>query len=253
MSPSPSPMSTVVAEAISRPAARVRTKTSFYVVLSIFMVAIVFAGFWPSYYGPLLQGTAERPLVVHLHGAVFIGWMALLMTQAALSWRGRVQMHRQVGRWGIAYGFLVLTMGVIVGVAAPVIHVQTGEWTRDRAAGFLLVTFGDMVLFGSLFVAAVVYRRKPEIHKRLMLGATVALLFAAIGRLQLIDRVPLVAAGVWLSPLLIGMAYDWRTRGRPHAAYVISVVWLFLGATRVLLTESAAWQPIGHAILSVFV
>ena len=58
---------------------------------------------------------------------------------------------------------------------------------------------------------------------------------------------------LWLSPLLIGMLYDWRTRGRPHAVYVISALWLFVGATRVLVTESAAWQPIGRAILAAFV
>jgi hypothetical protein len=28
-------------------------------------------------------------------------------------------------------------------------HAESGEWTRDRAAGFVLVTMGDMVLFGS--------------------------------------------------------------------------------------------------------
>jgi hypothetical protein len=221
--------------------------------LSIFMVGLVLAGFWPSYYGALLSGAASRPLIIHIHGAVFMGWMALLVAQVVLAWRGQVQTHRRLGQWGIAYGFAVLAMGTVVGIAAPVMHLNAGEWTEERAAGFVLVTMGDMVLFGSLFIAAVIYRRKPEIHKRLMLGATVALLFAAVGRLQLIDRAPVAAAAVWLSPLLIGMLYDWRTRGRPHIVYVISAVWLFVGGTRVLVTDSAAWQPIGRAILAAFV
>ena len=217
------------------------------------MVGIVMAGFWPSYYGPALRGEANRPLVVHVHGAVFMGWMALLVTQVALAWRGRVQMHRRLGQWGIAYGFAVIVMGTIVGIAAPVMHLNAGEWTEERSAGFVLVTMGDMVLFGSLFIAAVVYRRKPEIHKRLMLGATVALLFAAVGRLPLLDQSRVLMTVVWLSPLLAGMLYDWRTRGRPHVAYAIGAVWLFVGAVRVLATESAAWQPIGRAILAAFV
>ena len=37
----------------------------------------------------------------------------------------------------------------------------------DRAAGFLLIILGDMALFGVFFVAAIIYRRNPEIHKRL--------------------------------------------------------------------------------------
>jgi lysylphosphatidylglycerol synthetase-like protein (DUF2156 family) len=176
----------------------------------------------------------------------------LLVAQVVLAWRGRVQMHRRVGRWGIAYGLLVLVMGVIVGIAAPVMHFRAGEWTQDRAAGFLLITFGDMVLFGSLFGAAIAYRRKPEIHKRLMLAATVALSFAAVGRIQALDPYLPVAVALWLSPVLIGMAYDWRVRGRPHAAYVISAVWLFVGATRVLLEQSEAWLRIGRVILGAF-
>jgi uncharacterized membrane protein YozB (DUF420 family) len=243
-----------VADAVdSKPRVRARTKTSFYVTMSVFMTAIVLAGFWPSYYGALLRGDAVRPPVIHVHGAVFSGWMALLLAQVALAWRGRVQWHRRVGRWGIAYGFLVLIMGVVVGITAPVMHLNAGEWPRERAAGFLLVTMGDMVLFGSLFVAAVAYRRKPEVHKRLMLAATVALLFAAVSRINtgVLHSVPL-ASVIWLSPLLIGMAYDWYSARRVHAAYVVSIAWLFIGAFRLALVQSAGWQRIGGAILDVF-
>ena len=237
--------------AVSAPA-RVRTKTAFYVTLSIFMVGLVLVGFWPTYFGRLLRGDIARPPVIQIHGLVFVGWMVLLVAQVVLAWRGRVQAHRRVGRWGIAYGALVLTMGIVASIAAPVMHVHAGEWTRDRAAGFLLIPLGDMVLFGSLFGAAIAYRRKPEIHKRLMVGATVALLFAAVGRIPTLDqKVPLLLA-IWLSPVLIGMAYDWKTRARPHPAYVISALWLFAGALRVTLLDSEVWLPTGRAILDIF-
>jgi hypothetical protein len=174
--------------------------------------------------------------------------MVLLMTQVVLAARGHTRAHRRLGAWGIAYGVVVFVMGVIAGVAAPVMHLSAGEWTRDRAAGFLLITLGDMALFGSLLAAAVVYRRKPEIHKRLMLGATVALLFAAVGRMSFISSV-LVSAVVWLSPMFVAMAHDWKHRGRPHPASVIATTWLFVGSARGLFVESEAWLRIGRAIL----
>ena len=126
-------------------------------------------------------------------------------------------------------------MGTIVGIAAPVMHLNAGEWTQERAAGFVLITMGDMVLFGSLFIAAVIYRRKPEIHKRLMLAATVALLFAAVGRLPLLDR--LASSGDRCVAVAAADRHALRSgkrAARPHVAYVIGAVWLFLGATRVL-------------------
>src|SRR5262245_12556425 len=232
---------------VARTTAGRRVKTRFYVGLTAFMVGIVVVGFWPSYFGPMLRGNVARPLVIQLHGLVFVGWMALLVTQVVLAMRGRVDLHRKVGRYGIAYGWLVLAMGIVVGPAASVIHIAAGEWTRDRGAGFLLVTFGDMVLFGGFFIAAVAYRRRPEIHKRLMIAATVALLFAAVGRMRFIA--PPVAAVVWLSPMFVGMAFDWASRRRVHPVYLIATPVLFIGATRVLFLASEAWLGIGRPII----
>ena len=100
---------------------------------------------------------------------------------------------------------------------------------------------------GACFAAAVAYRHRPEIHKRLMIAATVALLFAAVGRMG-IESTPL-AALVWLSPLLIGMVHDKVTLGRVHPVYVITTVALFIGATRVVFEESEVWLRIGRPLL----
>ena len=231
-------------------AARRRSRPRFYAGLGAFMVAIVVVGFWPSYFGRMLRGDVERPAVIQIHGFVFVGWMALLLTQVVVAARGQVQLHRKIGRYGVAYGWLVLAMGLVVGPAASMIHVQAGEWTRDRGAGFLLITFGDMVLFGACFAAAVAYRHRPEIHKRLMIAATVALLFAAIGRMTFIAS-PALSGLVWLSPLLIGMVYDKVTQGRVHPAYLITTAGLFIGGTRVLFEQSEAWLRIGRPMLDV--
>lgn len=223
-------------------------RSRFYVAIGTFMCAIVLIGFWPSYFGPALRGEIARPAVIQVHGLIFVGWMVLLMAQVVLAARGQTRAHRQLGAWGIAYGVVVLVMGLIAGVAAPVIHLSAGDWTRDRAAGFLLITLGDMALFGSLFAAAIVYRRRPEIHKRLMIGATVALLFAAVGRMSFISSV-VVSEVVWLSPMFVVLAYDWKHRGRVHPASVIATAWLFVGSARGLFLESEAWLRIGRAIL----
>jgi hypothetical protein len=216
------------------------------------MIAIMVVGFWPSYFERLLRGDAARPLVVQLHAIVFVGWMALLLTQVLLAANGRVRIHRRVGTFGIAYGFIVLAMGLLAGVAAPVLHRKTGDWTVDRAAAFLLTTLGDMVLFATFFGAAVAFRRTPEIHKRLMLTATVGLLFAAVGRMRFITSMPIMLL-VWLSPLIVAMGYDWKTRGRVHPAYIIGTAGLFVGSMRELVEQTEIWLPIGRRILALFV
>jgi len=229
-------------------AASHRGRPRVYAGLSALMVGMVVVGFWPSYFGPMVRGNIERPAIIQIHGLIFVGWMALLIAQVVLAARGRIQLHRKVGRYGVAYGWLVVAMGLVVGPAASVIHVRAGEWPHDRGAGFLLTTFGDMVLFGACFAAAVAYRHRPEIHKRLMIAATVALLFAAVGRMSFIGSPPL-AGLVWLSPLLIGMVHDKVTRGRVHPVYIITTIGFLIIGTRVLFEQSEAWLRIGRPIL----
>ena len=99
-----------------------------------------------------------------------------------------------------------------------------------------------MVLFGGLVCAAIANVRRPEIHKRLMLLATISVIPPAIARVFFALNVgiapglrpglgPLRTVESVLAPALIadalvlaGMICDWRTRGRPHPAYVIGGV-----------------------------
>jgi hypothetical protein len=226
-------------------------RTRFYFGMAAFMSLMVLVGFWPSYFSQVLHGIPNRPMVIHLHGLIFVGWMALLVTQVYLAATGRVRQHRSLGTFGIAYGFLVLAMGLAVSIAAPVLHFRAGEQTLDEVAGFLIIPLGDMVLFAGFFIPAVIYRSQPELHKRLMLLATNALLFAAAGRMS--SFIPLGATVVvWLTPVLIGMAYDKWTRRKVHPLYYAGLVILLVGFARIALVQSEAWLRIGRGSIQVF-
>jgi hypothetical protein len=226
-------------------------KPRYYVGMAAFMCLLVLVGFWPTYFSQILAGIPNRHWIVHLHGWIFVGWMVLLVTQVTLAATGRTQMHRSLGTLGIVYGFLVLAMGVVVAIAAPVIHFTSGDQTLDQSARFMIIPLGDMVLFAGFFIAAVVYRRRPEIHKRMILLATTALLFAAVGRMQ--SFLPLPAGiALWFSPVLVGMAYDKWTRGKVHPTYFVGLVLMVIGIMRLGLVESEVWLPIGRAIVRMF-
>jgi hypothetical protein len=223
-----------------------RRDHQFYLGITLFLIAIVVIGFWPSYFSTILGGGATRSLVMHLHGAVFTGWMALLLLQVGLAATGRVSTHRRVGNFGIWYGALVLVLGIVATFAAPVMHVRAGDWTMDRAAGFLILPIGDMILFGGFFGAAVAYRRTPDIHKRLILASTVALAFAAVGRMDL--PLPWFAV-LWLSPMLAAMAYEFLSHGRVHRVDAITTAIMAVAFLRALLVESEGWIAVGRALL----
>lgn len=222
----------------------------YYVGMAAFMCLMVLVGFWPTFFSQVLIGIPDRHWIVHLHGWIFVGWMVLLVTQVILAASGRTQAHRSLGTLGAVYGFLVLAMGIVVAIAAPVIRFKTGDQSLDESAGFMIIPLGDMVLFAGFFISAVVYRRRPEIHKRLILLATTALLFAAVGRMQFM---PLpVGTVLWFSPVLIGMAYDKWTRGKVHPVYWMGLAAMVIGMMRLALLESELWLPIGRALVRKF-
>lgn len=220
----------------------------FYTAISVLMAIFVVIGFWPSYFGKMAAGTLKLPWAMHIHAVVFSGWMVLFLTQASLILRRKTRTHRRLGRYGIAYGYLVLFMGLVATFFAPTLHVRAGEWSVDEAASFLLLPIGDMVLFGTLFTAAILYRNRPEVHKRLILLATVAILFAPVARMMgVFGRAAL--ALTWLSPALLAMGYDLWTRRRVHPAYLAGMAVLLVGFSRVFIMHSEGWLRIGRAII----
>lgn len=227
-----------------------RARSRFYVGAALLIAVITLAGFAPSLYGTAFEGIV-RPWFIHVHAVVYVGWLALLIVQSVLAATGKIGLHRRVGNFGIAYGCIVLVLGVIVTFAAAVVHVEAGEWPIERGANFLTVALGDMVLFGGFFGAAVWYRQRPEVHKRLMLLASVALMFAGVGRLWFFGdppNIPLLLA-VWYTPVLIGMAYDIGTTRRVHPVYIVGAVIMGAWLVRIPFGASATWQDIGRRLL----
>ena len=229
-------MSTTAA-AIPRAAARRR----LYVGLALLAIAIAAVGFWPTYFGPLVAGSVDKPAIIHFHAAVYVGWLAIFLTQAVLAATGRIALHMKLGRFAIGYGVLVIVAGLIAGFGMFVLRVRAGAVAE--AQGRLIGPVLDMLVFAPVFAAAVYYRRKPELHKRLMIVATTALLIAAATRIPFAEelRRPLVYL-VWTLPILLAMAHDfWRHR-RIHPIYVGGLVVLVLEGpiSRAALRQSEA-------------
>jgi hypothetical protein len=215
-----------------------------YVGLAVLATVIAAAGFWPTYFGPLVAGTADKTVIIHFHAAVYVGWLAIFMTQAVLAATGRVASHIKLGHFAIGYGVLVIVVGLITAFARFALRVRAGEVVAAQAQ--LLGPLLDMLVFAPLFAAAVYYRRKPELHKRLMVVATTSLLIAAVGRMTFLGepRSQLVLHTIWVAPILLAMAHDfWRHR-KVHPVYVLGLVVLVLEGplVRTPARLSDTWQ-----------
>jgi hypothetical protein len=234
----------------------------FYFYMALSCVAVAFLGFAPTYFVPMAAGKFPPMPAVHFHGLLFFAWTLYFAFQSWLAASGQVMRHRSTGMIGVSLATAMTISGFLVAVNAMKRSAAIGM--TDEGIAFAIVPLSGMLFFAVVFTLAIVYVREREIHKRLMLLAGVSLLDAAVARWFLTLMAPSGAVGpppvpVTIPPafvayllLVVAVAYDWRTRGRPHPVYVYGGIALI--ATKLLnwpISTSAAWHSFAGGILAM--
>jgi len=213
----------------------------FYAGMSIAIAITVFVGFAPSYYLKDYFGAPPLAPLVHLHGLVFTSWIVLFIAQTVLIASHRVSVHRRLGLAGAGLAALLVVVGLATAVGSARRNVATGG---TGALAFLATPVGDMLVFATLATAGILYRHRPETHKRLMLVATIGLLTAAISRwpLAIVQRGPVAFFLVTDLFLLAGVCYDLASRRHIHPAYVWGGLLLVISQpVRLAISHTDAW------------
>lgn len=212
----------------------------FYGGMAAAAALTVLAGFAPTYF---LRSFSKQPALsplLHVHGLIFTTWIVLFITQVSLVAIRRVDIHR---RLGVVGGVLAIVM-LIVGTAAAIGSARRGFSPPGAppALVFLVIPIGDLVVFAGLVGSALYYRRRPEIHRRLMLLTTLALLTPAIARLPLIPSNPLAFFGITDLYIIVCLVYDRLTRGRIHPAFRYGALFIILSQPlRLLIGGTSTW------------
>lgn len=224
---------------------RRRGERLFFSGMSVAIALTVVAGFAPSYFLRGASGFPPLSPLLHVHGALFTGWILLLLVQTSLVAANQTRVHRRLGVGG---GVLAAAM-VVAGYMAAIDAARRGSSIPPMSAhAFLAIPMMDMVVFPAFVGTALALRRRTDIHKRLILLATIDLASAAIARLPFIA--PYGALGFFgVSDLLIVAlaAYDLATLGRIHRA----TLWggLILVASqivRVMMADTSAWLAVAQ-------
>ena len=190
----------------------------FFGFMAILLCVVVFIGFSPTYFrAGLIHAPLASP-ILHVHGAVFTLWMLLFLTQSALISARRVAWHRTLGTIAFCLPPIMVTLGTIAGIDALHRGVHIGP--LDPATSFAIPAIG-IVLFTVLIWRSWATRRRPDVHKRLILLATMSLCEAAFGRFpwHRIGMPPAAGAvaGIGILVVLL-LTYDLISLHRIHRA-----------------------------------
>jgi hypothetical protein len=235
----------------------------FPIGLAIAIIVLSIAGFAPS-----LIDTSGRnvplPLtpIVMLHAILGSTFLLLFLAQTTLVSASRISAHRKLGIVAVIVAFAFVATGFLTDIQ----QVQrgfdlSGDITFGANSDQPITSLGPAVLFavfGLLVIAGIVFRRRPEVHKRLMLIAVIAGLWGTplghlLGRWEVSPLWTIVIQlGSWLLLLTLLAGYDRAMQGRIHPVtlYVgaLALVFpiLFLG----LVAPSSAWQQFSTWLIS---
>lgn len=182
---------------------------------------------------------------------MFTGWLVLFLTQAVLAATKHVAWHLRLGKVGIGYGAFLVVVGLITGMLRSS-RLPLGGQAED----LLFAATADMIVFSGFFAAAIVYRRTPQVHKRLMMVAANMLLIAAVARMTFVPPPPAglpVFLAIWFLPLITAMAYDWLKERRLHAVHLIGLGVFVVRILATAIVSTDAWAAVTRAVVNLVV
>ena len=190
------------------------------------------------------------PIYVHLHGMAMVAWLALMVTQPTLVQQGNAALHRKLGWAGVALALAIIVLGSFVGIKSLQNGTQPPFFTQPY---FLALTQTAVIAFAGLVGFAIVKRRETEWHRRLLVGAMVALMEPALGRTL---PMPLIMPwGEWLALVIqlgvmaLVMRHDSRTIGRVHPATLVAALAITLHHIVVeTLAVTPSWQALAERV-----
>jgi hypothetical protein len=195
------------------------------------------------------RSTFSAPLLVHAHAIVFMGWVALYLSQNIFVATGNMALHRRLGWMGAGWLVLMLVLGCWVTIA--MVHRGQAPFFF-RPLHFLVFNPVALFTFVGLTVAAIAMRRRTDWHRRLHFCGMSLLLGPAFGRLL---PLPLLQPWAWEATFAaimifpaVGVAADMRRTGRVHRAWGWGIG-AMLGS--LVVTEAITYSPAGQALYRV--
>lgn len=222
----------------------VRSDDGFFLRGAIAMALVIVAGF--SLQFAMGRSSFSAPLLVHAHAVVFMGWVAIYLTQTMLATRGPIALHRRLG-W-VAAGWVVLM--VVLGCAITAAMVRRGQAPFFfRPQHFLVFNPLSILTFAALTAAAIHFRRQTDWHRRLHFCGMALLLGPGFGRLLPMPLLqPYAFEATFLALMifpLVGIASDLRRSGRAHPAWLWGIG-VMVGS--VIVTQAVTYSPAGRSL-----
>lgn len=225
----------------------------------LFLVALIWLGILMGFVPEMLEHARGLkppfPVIVHVHGAIFVAYLVLLTAQILLIRFGRAGWHKTLGIVGAMVAGAMIVVGPVTAVVTDYLHFGT----KDSDPSFLAIQWGDILIFAPLVMAGLLLRERASAHKRLILLATIFISDAGFAR-WLGDDFKFAGDGFWGQYLQLYVfdfvlaamlgAYDYITRRKLHPAFVIGTAYALSAQLIIIwLYVSPWWKPVATMLI----
>ncbi|MDY2588515.1 hypothetical protein [Winogradskyella aquimaris] len=155
------------------------TAKVFFIAMGILFILLQIA-FHPTYlqYFPKFE---EFTWTHHIHGALMVSWVIMLVVQPYLIYKGKYKAHRLIGK--ISYGsapLVIISMFLITKLSyLKTVNVMPFE----EVAAIQSLNFVTPLNFLLFYSLAIFYRKNVFKHKRYMIGTAFTISAAIFNRL----------------------------------------------------------------------
>ena len=243
---------------IQSPIALMKRDRFFYSVTSFIFLLLTLIGFRKFYLGGIEANGHEipRPILtlVIIHGLALSLWVVLLFVQSVLIASKNRLVHMRLGWAGAAIALTISISGLMASVAAP----RAAPWRHVAGLTypqFMLPMLCEVTAFTVFAALGIAFRRKPAIHRSMMLLATLSVISGATSRTRFFGPVfgthgwtglfgPVFALG---AVLIVVRTATTRSFDKWFAAGYAGLACLYLAAMNVAIGET--WARIAARIV----
>jgi hypothetical protein len=226
-------VATAPAPGLGTSAERTRGRSKYFLGVAVLLMAVVLTGFGRTFFARPFFVVPPIPWYLFLHGFVLASWFVLLVAQTVLVAAHRTDVHRRLGILGgiIAVALLCVSLVAVLGfpghVKADVLSIDE-TFPVEVSRAVVWTDLASLLIFSTFVATALYWRRRSDVHKRLMLLASMAILGPAVARiLSLLAPPPALGAAIQFLALvglpLTVVLYDLLSTRRVHRTTIVGI------------------------------
>lgn len=222
------------------------------------LILLIFFGIQWGFYKPYTShfpNFVDSTAIIHIHGALLMSWVLLLIAQPLLIASGKAQLHRKIGKVSYVLGPLIILFLFLVGKGSY--WRAMGKVPDQALYEFIVLDLRGWVSFAIFWALAMIYRKDSPSHMRYMIATGILGIGPGVGR-GLINNFGVefgtaltITDGIALAIVGFLLAYDIYKK-KNYKPFLVVFTVLLVGAFLWQIRDTGTWQSFAKGYAAMF-